>query len=192
MKKLLTAIILCLLLAVPVMAHAVDIPAQSITITAQTVDYVSAMAGVAKPVNKAYAENERFALLVRVDIPSYLSTDAMELIVYPNGCTIDSTAGMALATGDYLLYGTVLSTGAKVQITAKDNAIKTASTAGELWAALYGDRTATATASFGIAPAQLVTQDATTIPKTGDNTGYGGIVFVLVAAALVWMVKKYA
>ena len=59
MRKLSFLVVaLVMLIALPV--SALDLG--KLTLTVQPVDYVSALAGIAKPVSKSYAANERYAV----------------------------------------------------------------------------------------------------------------------------------
>jgi hypothetical protein len=174
------------LLALASTAYAIDIPAGKITITAQPVDYQAAQGGIAQATNKSYVANERFAILVSIDIPGYMDVGGLKLEVSPKNCTVDNIDNLTLATGDYVITGTTLAAGATVKITIKDTAPDTASTANELWAALYGDRTVSATATLGVTAAAPA-QGTITIPKTGGRVEVGaGALCLLLAAALMW------
>lgn len=183
MKKLISLLLaIALVMAISSMAYAVDIPAGKITIAVQPVDYRDAQQGVAQPVSKAYVANERFAVLVSIEVPSWLDTTAMTLEIAPKNCVIDDVATLSLATGDYLLTGTVLAAGATIRITAQDNAIDEANTAAEVYAALYGDRSVSATATLGAAVSSTATQTVS-IPKTGAPMSIGGAALCLMLAA---------
>lgn len=191
MKKLIALTLsLILLLALASTAYALDLPGEKITITAQPVDYQAAQGGIAQPVSKTYVSNERFAILVSIDIPGYMDVGGLKLEVSPKNCTVDNIDNLTLATGDYVITGTTLAAGATVKITIKDTAPDTASTANELWAALYGDRTVSATATLGITSTPAPAQDSggtITIPKTGSRVEMGaGALCLLLAAGLMW------
>lgn len=188
MKRLLTLMLaITLVLAVTSSALAVDIPAGKITLAVQPVDYALAQRGVAQAVSKTYVANERFAVMVSIEIPSWLDTAGLALEISPKNCTVENTDSLSLATGDYLIMGTVLAPGATVKVTAKDKALDTADTANELWAALYGDRTVSATATLGAAAATQSETAAVSIPKTGAPESIGGAALcLLLAAALMW------
>lgn len=185
MKKLISLMLaIALVLAISSSALAVELPPGKIAITAQPVDYTYALAGYAQPVSKAYVANERFAVLVSLDVPGWLDTAGLALEVGPKNCTIDNPGALALATGNYIITGTTLAAGATVKITIKDNAIKEAGTSAELYAALYNDRTVSATATLGVA--------VPTIPKTGGRESISAAVLcLLLAAALIWR-RKHA
>ncbi len=195
MKKIFVVMLaLIMVCAFASTAYAATIPAGSITITAQTVDYVSALAGVAKPTSAPHYENERVAVLVRVNVPQWYDTANMSVAVEQNGLVLDSTAGLAVATGDYLLFGTLFSATGRLTVTMQDNALAGAETAQALWAALYGDRTVSATLDFAPALVEYKNTIPTTavieIPQTGDAPGAVlGVVLMLSAcilAALIW------
>lgn len=187
MRKLLfLAVALAMLIALPV--SALDLG--KLTLTVQPVDYVSALAGIAKPVSKTYAANERYAVAVTVQVPQYYDVTDMQVVVEPANCTVE-TGDIQLATGTYLVTGTVLAPGASLTITFRDNAIYTASTAEQLYQALQNDRTVSAAAALG----QTYTQESTEppyvngIPQTGDRVGVAGLVLI-VAAACVLLIRK--
>ena len=177
---------LVMLIALPV--SALDLG--KLTLTVQPVDYVSALAGIARPVSKAYAANERYAVAVTVNVPQYYDVTNMQVVVEPANCTVE-TGDIRLATGTYLVTGTVLAPGASIKITFRDNAIYTASTAEQLYQALQNDRTVSAAAALG----QTYTQESPDqpyingIPQTGDRAGVAGLVLI-VAAACVLMLRK--
>lgn len=132
MRKLLFLIVaLVMLIAFPV--SALDLG--KLTLTVQPVDYVSALAGIAKPVSKTYAANERYAVAVTVNVPQYYDVTNLQIIGEPTNCTIE-TGEIKLETGTYIVTGTVLAPGASIKITFRDNAIYTASTAQDLYQAL--------------------------------------------------------
>lgn len=193
MKKtiaFLLALIVVLAL-IPATVLAVELPAGKITVTAQTIDYADAQRGVARPVSKAYVANERFAVLVSINVPGWLDTDGLNLEVTPKNCTIDNVDSLALTTGDYLLTGTTIADAASIKITIKDNALYEASTPNEILAALYNDRTVSTTVTLG-ASASTPTQPITGIPKTGGRESIGGAALcLLLAAALMWR-RKHA
>lgn len=187
MKRLLfLAVALAMLIALPV--SALDLG--KLTLTVQPVDYVSALAGIAKPVSKTYAANERYAVAVTVNVPQYYDVTNLQIIGEPTNCTIE-TGEIKLETGTYIVTGTVLAPGASIKITFRDNAIYTASTAEQLYQAMQNDRTISAAASMG----QTYTQESTEppyvngIPQTGDRAGVAGLVLI-VAAACVLMLRK--
>lgn len=189
MKRLLfLAVALVMLIALPV--SALDLG--KLTLTVQPVDYVSALAGIAKPVSKTYAANERYAVAVTVNVPQYYDVTNMQVVVEPANCTVE-TGDIQLATGTYLVTGTVLAPGASIKITFRDNAIYTATTAEQLYQALQNDRTVSAAAALG----QTYTQESTEppyvngIPQTGDRAGVAGLVLI-VAAAVIWISRKKA
>lgn len=185
MKKILAMLLaLILVLAMSSTAYAVDIPAGKITLSVQPVDYVSALAGIAQPVSKTYTANERYAVLISIDIPEWMDTAGLALEIAPKGCTAENTEALVMADGNYLIMGTVLAANATVKATIKDSAINEADTANELWAALYGDRTVSATATLGVATA---TQTVPGIPKTGGRASItGAALCLLLAAGLMW------
>lgn len=187
MRKLLFLIVaLVMLIAFPV--SALDLG--KLTLTVQPVDYVSALAGIAKPVSKTYAANERYAVAVTVNVPQYYDVTNLQIIGEPTNCTIE-TGEIKLETGTYIVTGTVLAPGASVKITFRDNAIYTASSAQDLYQALQNDRTVSAAAALG----QTYTQESTEqpyisgIPQTGDRAGVAGLVLI-VAAACVLLIRK--
>lgn len=187
MKKLLfLAVAFAMLIALPV--SALDLG--KLTLTVQPVDYVSALAGIAKPVSKTYAANERYAVAVTVQVPQYYDVTNLQIIGEPTNCTIE-TGEIKLETGTYIVTGTVLAPGASIKITFRDNAIYTASTAEQLYQALQNDRTISAAAALG----QTYTQESTEqpyisgIPQTGDRAGVAGLVLI-VAAVCVLLIRK--
>ena len=164
-KILFLAVALVMLIALPV--SALDLG--KLTLTVQPVDYVSALAGIAKPVSKTYAANERYAVAVTVQVPQYYDVTNLQIIGEPTNCTIE-TGEIKLETGTYIVTGTVLAPGASVKITFRDNAIYMASTAEQLYQAMQNDRTISAAAALG----QTYTQESTEqiirgIPQTGDR-----------------------
>ena len=187
MRKLLFFVLaFVMLIALPV--SALDLG--KLTLTVQPVDYVSALAGIAKPVSKTYAANERYAVAVTVSVPQYYDMSNMRIVVEPANCTVE-TGDIQLATGTYLVTGTVLAPGASLTVTFRDEALYTASSAQDLYQALQNDRTISAAASLG----QTYTQESPDqpyingIPQTGDRAGVAGLVLI-VAAACVLMLRK--
>lgn len=187
MRKLLfLAVALIMLIALPV--SALDLG--KLTLTVQPVDYVSALAGIAKPVSKTYAANERYAVAVTVNVPQYYDMSNMRIVVEPANCTVE-TGDIQLATGTYLVTGTVLAPGASLTVTFRDEALYTASSAQDLYQALQNDRTISAAAALG----QTYTQESAEqpyisgIPQTGDRAGVDGLVLI-VAAACVLAIRK--
>lgn len=187
MKRLLFIVVaLVMLIALP--ASALDLG--KLTLTVQPVDYVPALAGIAKPVSKTYAANERYAVAVTVNVPQYYDVTNMQVVVEPANCTVE-TGDIQLATGTYLVTGTVLAPGASLTITFRDNALYTASSAQDLYQALQNDRTISAAAALG----QTYTQESTEppyvngIPQTGDRAGVAGLVLI-VAAVCVLLIRK--
>ena len=187
MRKLLFLVVaLIMLIALPV--SALDLG--KLTMTVQPVDYVSALAGIAKPVSKTYAANERYAVAVTVQVPQYYDVTNLQIIGEPTNCTIE-TGEIKLETGTYIVTGTVLAPGASIKITFQDNAIYTATTAEQLYNAMQNDRTISAAAALG----QTYTQESTKqpyisgIPQTGDRAGVAGLVLI-VAAACVLAIRK--
>lgn len=187
MRKLLFFVLaFVMLIALPV--SALDLG--KLTLTVQPVDYVSALAGIAKPVSKTYAANERYAVAVTVNVPQYYDVTNLQIIGEPTNCTIE-TGEIKLETGTYIVTGTVLAPGASIKITFRDNAIYTATTAEQLYQAMQNDRTISAAAALG----QTYTQESTEppyvngIPQTGDRAGVAGLVLI-VAAACVLMLRK--
>lgn len=188
MRKLLFLIVaLVMLIAFPV--SALDLG--KLTLTVQPVDYVSALAGIAKPVSKTYAANERYAVAVTVSVPQYYDMSNMRVVVEPANCTVE-TGDIQLSTGTYLVTGTVLAPGASLTVTFRDNAIYTASTAQDLYQALQNDRTVSAAAALG----QSYTQESTDqtyvngIPQTGDRAGVAGLVLIVAAVCVLLLRKK--
>lgn len=187
MRKLLFFVLaLVMLIALPV--SALDLG--KLTLSVQPVDYVSALAGIAKPVSKTYAANERYAVAVTVQVPQYYDVTNLQIIGEPTNCTIE-TGEIKLETGTYIVTGTVLAPGASIKITFRDNAIYTASSAQDLYQALQNDRTISAAAALG----QTYTQESPDqpyingIPQTGDREGVAGLVLI-VAAACVLLIRK--
>lgn len=187
MRKLLFFVLaFVMLIALPV--SALDLG--KLTLTVQPVDYVSALAGIAKPVSKTYAANERYAVAVTVNVPQYYDVTNLQIIGEPTNCTIE-TGEIKLETGTYIVTGTVLAPGASIKITFRDNAIYTASSAQDLYQALQNDRTVSAAAALG----QTYTQESTEqpyisgIPQTGDRAGVAGLMLI-VAAGCVLAIRK--
>lgn len=188
MRKLLfLAVALVMLIALPV--SALDLG--KMTLTVQPVDYVSALAGIAKPVSKTYAANERYAVAVTVSVPQYYDVTNLQIIGEPTNCTIE-TGEIKLETGTYIVTGTVLAPGASIKITFRDEALYTASSAQDLYQALQNDRTISAAATLG----QTYTQESTEqpyingIPQTGDRAGVAGLVLIVAAACVLLLRKK--
>ena len=188
MRKLLFFVLaFVMLIALPV--SALDLG--KLTLTVQPVDYVSALAGIAKPVSKTYAANERYAVAVTVNVPQYYDVTNLQIIGEPTNCTIE-TGEIKLETGTYIVTGTVLAPGASIKITFRDNAIYTASTAQDLYQALQNDRTVSAAAALG----QTYTQESTEqpyisgIPQTGDRAGVAGLVLIVAAVCVLLLRKK--
>lgn len=188
MRKLLFFVLaFVMLIALPV--SALDLG--KLTLTVQPVDYVSALAGIAKPVSKTYAANERYAVAVTVQVPQYYDVTNLQIIGEPTNCTIE-TGEIKLETGTYIVTGTVLAPGASIKITFRDNAIYTATTAEQLYNALQNDRTISAAAALG----QTYTQESTEppyvngIPQTGDRAGVAGLVLIVAAACVLLLRKK--
>lgn len=188
MRKLLFLVVaLVMLIALPV--SALDLG--KLTLTVQPVDYVSALAGIAKPVSKTYAANERYAVAVTVQVPQYYDVTNLQIIGEPTNCTIE-TGEIKLETGTYIVTGTVLAPGASIKITFRDNAIYTASSAQDLYQALQNDRTVSAAAALG----QTYTQESTEppyvngIPQTGDRAGVAGLVLIVAAVCVLLLRKK--
>lgn len=190
MRKILFLVVaLVMLIALPV--SALDLG--KLTLNVQPVDYVSALAGIAKPVSKTYAANERYAVAVTVNVPQYYDVTNLQIIGEPTNCTIE-TGEIKLETGTYIVTGTVLAPGASIKITFRDNAIYTASTAEQLYQAMQNDRTVSAAAALG----QTYTQESpdqpyiSGIPQTGDREGVAGLVLIVAAAAVIWISRKKA
>lgn len=188
MRKLLFFVLaFVMLIALPV--SAIDLG--KLTLTVQPVDYVSALAGIAKPVSKTYAANERYAVAVTVNVPQYYDVTNLQIIGEPTNCTIE-TGEIKLETGTYIVTGTALAPGASIKITFRDNAIYTATTAEQLYQALQNDRTISAAATLG----QSYTQESTDqpyisgIPQTGDRAGVAGLVLIVAAACGLLIRKK--
>lgn len=188
-KILFLAVALVMLIALPV--SALDLG--KLTLTVQPVDYVSALAGIAKPVSKTYAANERYAVAVTVSVPQYYDMTNMQVVVEPANCTVES-GEIKIETGTYIVTGTVLAPGASLKVTFQDNAIYTATTAEQLYQALQNDRTVSAAAALG----QTYTQESPDqpyingIPQTGDRAGVAGLVLIVAAAAVIWISRKKA
>ena len=190
MRKLLFFVLaFVMLIALPV--SALDLG--KLTLTVQPVDYVSALAGIAKPVSKTYAANERYAVAVTVNVPQYYDVTNLQIIGEPTNCTIE-TGEIKLETGTYIVTGTVLAPGASIKITFRDNAIYTATTAEQLYQAMQNDRTISAASALG----QTYTQESPDqpyingIPQTGDRAGVAGLVLIVAAAAVIWISRKKA
>ena len=188
MRKLLFFVLaFVMLIALPV--SALDLG--KLTLTVQPVDYVSALAGIAKPVSKTYAANERYAVAVSVSVPQYYDVTNLQIIGEPTNCTIE-TGEIKLETGTYIVTGTVLAPGASIMITFRDNAIYTASSAQDLYQALQNDRTVSAAAALG----QTYTQESPDqpyingIPQSGDRAGVAGLVLIVAAACVILIRKK--
>lgn len=188
MRKLLFFVLaFVMLIALPV--SALDLG--KLTLTVQPVDYVSALAGIAKPVSKSYAANERYAVAVTVNVPQYYDVTNLQIIGEPTNCTIE-TGEIKLETGTYIVTGTVLAPGASVKVTFRDNAIYTATTAEQLYNALQNDRTISAAATLG----QSYSQESPDqpyingIPQTGDRAGVAGLVLITAAACVLLLRKK--
>lgn len=185
-KILFLAVALVMLITLPV--SALDLG--KLTLTVQPVDYVSALAGIAKPVSKTYAANERYAVAVTVQVPQYYDVTNLQILVEPANCTVE-TGDIQLSTGTYLVTGTVLAPGASLTVTFRDEALYTASSAQDLYQALQNDRTISAAAALG----QTYTQESpdqpyiSGIPQTGDRAGVAGLVLI-VAAACVLAIRK--
>ena len=190
MKKLLfIVVVLVMLISLPV--SALDLG--KLTLTVQPVDYVSALAGIARPVSKAYAANERYAVAVTVSVPQYYDMSNMRVVVEPANCTVE-TGDIQLSTGTYLVTGTVLAPGASLTVTFRDEALYTASSAQDLYQALQNDRTISAAANLGMAAYTAPKTEqpgapSMEIPKTGDRAGLAGLVLI-VAAACVLAIRK--
>lgn len=205
MKKIIGLLfVLALLLAVASPAFAaVESQAGSIKITAQEVDYVSALAGIAKPVTKTHAENERFAVLVSIKVPSWFDTTNMAAKLDRVGLTVDGAFTLPIVTGDYIIYGTLYSANASLTITLEDNAINSASSAQELWRALYGDRSVSAVVNFApqtVLPQATMQQTTTNgiqtvmiaeVPQTGGAPATAAAV-AIIAAAFLFIVLRAA
>lgn len=188
MRKLLFFVLaFVMLIALPV--SALDLG--KLTLTVQPVDYVSALAGIAKPVSKTYSANERYAVAVTVNVPQYYDVTNLQIIGEPTNCTIE-TGEIKLETGTYIVTGTVLAPGASVKVTFRDNAIYTATTAEQLYNALQNDRTISAAATLG----QSYSQESPDqpyingIPQTGDRAGVAGLVLITAAACVLLLRKK--
>lgn len=195
MRKLLFFVLaFVMLIALPV--SALDLG--KLTLTVQPVDYVSAMAGIAKPVSKTYAANERYAVAVTVNVPQYYDMSNMRIVVEPANCTVE-TGEIQLATGTYLVTGTVLAPGASLTITFRDNAIYTASSAQDLYQALQNDRTVSAAAALGQAAYTAPETEqpgaggtpSMEIPKTGDRAVLAGFLLLLAAVTMYIWRRKY-
>lgn len=186
-KILFFAVALVMLIALPV--SALDLG--KMTLTVQPVDYVSALAGIAKPVSKTYAANERYAVAVTVNVPQYYDMSNVQVVVEPANCTVE-TGDIQLATGTYLVTGTVLAPGASLTVTFRDEALYTASTAEQLYQALQNDRTISAAATLGPSYTQESTDQPyiNGIPQTGDRAGVAGLVLIVAAACLLMLRKR--
>lgn len=185
MKKLILTVLICMALALMPIAHAA-MPSVSVTIT--PIDYLYAQAGIAQPVSKNYVTNERYALLVVVSVPNYMDVSGMSAKIEPYGCTVE-TGAVPIVSGQYILTGTILGGSASVKVTLQDDRIGMAGTAQELWQAMYGDRTVTASYSFSGGSASFVPVGSATIPQTGEVSmlGYAAIFF---AGASFYLSKR--
>lgn len=67
-----------------------------LTLTVQPVDYVSALAGIAKPVSKTYAANERYAVAATVQVPQYYDVTNLQIIGEPTNLTVNWTQSITL------------------------------------------------------------------------------------------------
>lgn len=187
MRKILFLVVaLIMLIALPV--SALDLG--KLTLTVQPVDYVSALAGIAKPVSKTYAANERYAVAVTVNVPQYYDVTNLQIIGEPTNCTIE-TGEIKLETGTYIVTGTVLAPGASIKITFRDNAIYTASTAEQLYQAMQNDRTISAAANLGTAAYTAPETEqpgapSMEIPKTGERAGVAGVLLIIAGCALLY------
>lgn len=194
MRKIFTLLLCALLLLAALPAAALDLG--QLTLAVQPVDYVSALAGIARPVSKAYAANERYAVAVTVSVPQYYDMTNMQVVVEPANCTVE-TGDIQLATGTYLVTGTVLAPGASLTVTFRDEALYTASSAQDLYQALQNDRTVSAAAALGTAAYTAPETEqpgaggapSMEIPKTGDRAGVAGLVLI-VAAGCVLAIRK--
>ena len=90
MKKALVSLLVVAILMIASPASAYE-PGR-ITITAQPVDYIHALAGIAQPVSNSYTENERYAMAVSITVPPYYDVSGMTIVVSPEGCTIETGA----------------------------------------------------------------------------------------------------
>lgn len=189
MKRFLPLILAALLLLAALPAAALDLG--QLTLTVQPVDYVSALAGIAKPVSKIYAANERYAVAVTVNVPQYYDVTNLQIIGEPTNCTIE-TGEIKLETGTYIVTGTVLAPGASLKVTFQDNAIYTASSAQDLYQALQNDRTISAAAALGPTYTQESTEPPyiSGIPQTGDRAGVAGLVLIVAAAFVLFLRKR--
>ena len=190
MRKLLFFVLaFVMLIALPISA----LDMGQLTLTVQPVDYVSALAGIARPVSKAYAANERYAVAVTVNVPQYYDVTNMQVVVEPANCTVE-TGEIQLATGTYLVTGTVLAPGASLTVTFRDEALYTASSAQDLYQALQNDRTISATANLGTAAYTAPETEqpgaggapSMEIPKTGDRAGLAGVLLIIAGGALLY------
>ena len=192
MRKLLFFVVaLVMIIALPV--SALDLG--KLTLTVQPVDYVSALAGIAKPVSKAYAANERYAVAVTVHVPQYYDVTNLQIIGEPTNCTIE-TGEIKLETGTYLVTGTVLAPGASLTVTFRDEAIYAASSAQDLYQALQNDRTISAAANLGTAAYTAPETEqpgapSMEIPKTGERAGVAGFLLLLAAVTMYIWRRKY-
>lgn len=195
MKKILFLVMaLIMLIALPV--SALDLG--KLTLTVQPVDYVSALAGIAKPVSKTYAANERYAVAVTVNVPQYYDMSNMRIVVEPANCTVE-TGDIQLSTGTYLVTGTVLAPGASLTVAFRDEALYTASSAQDLYQALQNDRTVSAAAALGTAAyaapeAEQPSAGGTPsmeIPKTGDRADIAGFLLLLAAVTMYIWRRQY-
>lgn len=189
MKNALVSLLVVAILMIAIPASAYE-PGR-ITITAQPVDYVHALAGIAQPISKSYAANERYAIAVSITVPPYYDVSDMTIVVAPEGCTVE-TGAIEVKGGTYFVTGTILSQSAKITVTIRDDAIGQASTASQLWQAIYGDRTVSTTASFStkiLSEGSSCTPPSTGIPQTGDKSDILGGYFIF-AAAIVFIINK--
>lgn len=188
MKKVLSVVlVLMLLFAFAPVASAASMQAGAIIVSAQTIDYVSALAGIAKPSSAAHNENERIAVLVTISVPAWFDTSNMGVEIKCEGVATDGGTALPVASGNYIIFGTLYSAAGKLKIVIQDYAINSATTVQELYAALYGDRSVSTEVSFAPAAAYQNTIPTTqTIepPQTGDAPSAFAAVAMIAAAIL--------
>ena len=184
MKKFVSLIVTLSLLLCMSVAYA----AEPIALSVFPVDYQDH----SLPVSKAYVDNERFAVAVNIDLPPFYDTANLCLKLEHQGVELDEGYQLALADGQYILTGTVTNAAnAAIRVTVEDQALEAAVTAEELYAAMQGNRTVSATYTFGVGSAALnYDYDAMAIPKTGDMPTYYMAALGLVGLAACFKRRK--
>ena len=184
MKKFVTLIVTLSLLLCMSVAYA----AEPVALSVFPVDYQDHSLAV----SKAYVDNERFALAVSIDLPPFYDTANLCLKLEHQGVELDEGYTLALADGQYILTGTVTNAAnAAIRVTVQDQALEAAVTAQELYAAMQGDRTVSATFTFGARSAALRYEDEVmAIPKTGDVPSLGMAALALMGSAACFKRRK--